>query len=225
MESKAVNLGYKSAAIDAPLAERLAFLRKVYGLLSITVFVAAAATWMTLGNMALLTFAAQNHFMLFILEIGAILFTMWARKKETLGLVALFTFTILTGVTISPLVYHLQDVVPEALALTGITFAGLSLYVTQTKKDFSFLGGMLTVGIIVMIVGGLLNMFLFQNSGMTFLFSVFGVFLFSGFILYDTSNILHNYPTDEYISATLSLYLDIFNLFIVILRLLGGNRD
>ena len=87
------------------------------------------------------------------------------------------------------------------------------------------MGGMLTTGLIILVVGGLLNFFIFKSSAGSFLFSCAGVFLFSGFILYDTSNILRNYPTDEYISATLSLYLDIFNLFLAILRILGYTRD
>ncbi len=87
------------------------------------------------------------------------------------------------------------------------------------------MGGMLTTGLVIMIVGGLLNAFLFKSPAINFLYSAGGVFLFSGFIIYDTFNILNRYPTDEYISATLSLYLDILNLFLLLLRLLGGSRD
>ena len=87
------------------------------------------------------------------------------------------------------------------------------------------MGGMLTTGLVVLIIGGLLNTFIFKSSGISFLYSAAGVFLFSGFIIYDTFNILKRYPTDEYISATLSLYLDILNLFLMLLHLLGGSRD
>ena len=79
-------------------------------------------------------------------------------------------------------------------------------------------------GLIILIVGGLINIFL-QSSLMHFVFSAAGVLLFSGFILYDTSNILRRYSTDDYVSATVSLFLDIFNLFIHLLSLLGMTRE
>lgn len=87
------------------------------------------------------------------------------------------------------------------------------------------MGGMLTTGLILLIVGSLLNVFLFGNAWASFFISCVAVFLFSGFIIYDTFNIMRRYPTDEYISATLSLYLDILNLFLALLRILGMSRD
>ncbi|PCI30614.1 MAG: hypothetical protein COB67_01295 [SAR324 cluster bacterium] len=218
--------GAPVAAADAPLSERLTFLRKVYGLLAISIFLAAGASWMTMNNRAFLETVYQYKLGFFVLEIGAIFFAMWARKRQTMGLVALYTFTILTGITTAPVLYiYSGAAVTNAAMLTGLIFVGLSFYTLTTKKDFSFMGGMLTTGLIVMIVGGLLNAFIFKSSAGSFLMSSAGVFLFSGFILYDTSRILHRYPTDEHISATLSLYLDILNLFMMLLHLLGGNRD
>ncbi|OGH02122.1 MAG: hypothetical protein A2600_07345 [Candidatus Lambdaproteobacteria bacterium RIFOXYD1_FULL_56_27] len=210
----------------APTSERMAFLRKIYGLLALSTFMAAGAAFMTVSNEAFLATVAQNQMLFFALEIGAIFFTFWARKKETLGLVALFSFTTLTGVTIAPvlLIYTGASVVNAAL-MTGIVFVGLSVYTVASKKDFTFMGGMLTTGLIVLVVGGLLNLFFFHSSGTSFLFSAFGAMLFSGFIVFDTFNILNRYPTDEYISATLTLYLDVLNLFLSLLRLFGGNRD
>jgi FtsH-binding integral membrane protein len=213
-------------AAAAPLTERLAFLRKIYGLLSLSIFMAAGASWMTYSNENFLEVVYRNQMLFFIAEIGAIFFAMWARKKETMGYVALFSFTILTGITTTPvLLLYTSATVTNAAVLTGIIFAGLSFYTVTSKKDFSFLGGMLTAGLLIMIVGGLLNMLIFKSSMGSFMMSSVGVFLFSGFILYDTSRILRTYPTDEYISATLSLYLDILNLFLMLLHLLGGSRD
>jgi len=213
-------------AAAAPVKERMAFLKKVYGLLAISVFLAAGGSWLTINNEPFLATVARNYFVFIVLEFAVIFFAIWARKRETLGLVALFSFTILTGITTAPvLLAYTGDTVTNAAFLTGIIFAGLSFYAIVSKKDFSFLGGLLTTGLIIMIVGGLLNVLIFKSSAGSFLFSAIGVFIFSGFILYDTSNILKRYPTDEYISATLSLYLDILNLFLVLLHLLGGSRD
>ena len=206
--------------------ERLAFIRKVYGLLAISIIMAATASWMTLNNEAFFATVTNNYLLFIVAEFAAIFFTFWARKKENLGLIALFTFTVLTGITTAPiLLRYTGDTVTNALFLTGITFVGLSFYTIRSKKDFSFMGGMLTTGLIILIVGGLLNAFVFKSPAFSFLYSAGGVFLFSGFIIYDTFNILNRYPTDEYISATLSLYLDILNLFLMLLHLLGGSKD
>ncbi|MBU2512986.1 Bax inhibitor-1/YccA family protein [bacterium] len=213
-------------ASQVSVPERMAFLRKVYGLLAISVLLAGAASWMTLNNEAFLVTVASNYILFIVAEFAAIFFAFWARKKENLGLIALFTFTILTGITTAPvLLRYTGSTVTNAAFLTGITFLGLSFYTIRSKKDFSFMGGMLTTGLIILIVGGLLNAFLFKSSAFSFLYSAAGVFIFSGFIIYDTFNILNRYPTDEYISATLSLYLDVLNLFLMLLHLLGGNRD
>jgi FtsH-binding integral membrane protein len=117
------------------------------------------------------------------------------------------------------------SIATQAFALTAITFGGLTMYVVFSKKDFSFMSGFLMVGLITIVIGSLLNMFLFQSPMMHFMMSGVGVILFSGFILYDTSNIMRNYATDEYISATLALYLDILNLFTALLSILGLSRD
>ena len=223
---QSATLGHRQVAAQAPIGERLAFLKKVYGLLSLSVLLAAGAAWITSNNEPFKFFVMQNMLMFFIVEIGAIFFTFWARKKETLGLVALFSFTILTGITTTPLLMaYTGGTVTMAAFLTGLTFAGLSLYALTTKKDLSFLGGMLSTGLILLIVGSLLNAFFFKSAWGSFGISCVGVFLFSGFILYDTKNIMHRYPTDEVISATLTLYLDILNLFIFILHILGFSKD
>ena len=202
-----------NVASNATVEERMAFLRKIYGLLSLSIFVAASASWMVVTDATLLALASQYHIVLFILEIAAIFFAMKVQHKANLGLIALFTFTFLTGLASAPMIARFGHAVPQAASLTAIIFVGLSIYTVTSKRDFSFMGGMLTVGL------------LFHSSATAFMFSSFGVFLFSGFIVYDTFNILNRYSTDDYISATLSLYLDVLNLFMSLLHLLGGSRD
>ncbi len=212
-------------AAHAPVGERLSFLKKIYGLLTLSILVAFSAATLVLSNEALLQVVFQAQFLFILLEFAAIFFVFWARHKASVGLIALFSFTGLTGVTIAPMIYTYQHVAGQAAALTAVIFVSLSLYAIFTKKDLSFLSGLLFVGLMVLFFGGLLNAFFFHSSAASFLFSSFAVFLFSGFILYDTQNILKRYPTDEYISATLALYVDILNLFVHLLYLLGGQRD
>jgi FtsH-binding integral membrane protein len=209
-----------NSAANATVEARMAFLRKVYSLLTLSLLTAAAGAYV--GRLFV---SPGLMLVLFIAEIALIFFAMAVRRKPGLNLVALFAFTTVSGLTLGPvmLVYN-AAVIQEALVLTVLIFGGLTFYVMASKKDFSFLGGFLITGLIVVLVGSLLNAFFFQSPAGEFIIAAGGVLLFSGFILYDTSNILRHYDVEDYTSATLALYLDILNLFLFLLRLLN-NRN
>jgi FtsH-binding integral membrane protein len=209
-----------NSAANATVEARMAFLRKVYSLLTLSLLTAAAGAYV--GRLFV---SPGLMLVLFIAEIALIFFAMAVRRKPGLNLVALFAFTTVSGLTLGPvmLVYN-AAVIQEALVLTVLIFGGLTFYVVASKKDFSFLGGFLITGLIVVLVGSLLNAFFFQSPAGEFIIAAGGVLLFSGFILYDTSNILRHYDVEDYTSATLALYLDILNLFLFLLRLLN-NRN
>ena len=211
-------------AASVSTTDRLTFIKKVYSLLAMSMGTAAVGAY--LGSGPLLLLVAPNMMLFFILQFALIIFASFASRRPGLNMVALFSFTTVSGLTLGPLLYQVgPSIAAEAFALTAITFAGLSLYVVYSKKDFSFMSGFLMTGLIVVIVGGLLNMFFIQSGMMHFVMSGASVLLFSGFILYDTSNILRYYGTDEYVSATLALYLDVLNLFIALLSILGIMSD
>jgi len=211
-------------AASVTTTDRLVFIKKVYSLLAMSMGTAAVGAY--LGSGPLLLLVAPNMMLFFILQIALIFFASFAARKPGLNMVALFSFTTVSGLTLGPLLYQVgPSIAAEAFALTAITFAGLSMYVVVSKKDFSFMSGFLMTGLIVLVVGGLLNMFFIQSGMMHFVMSGASVLLFSGFILYDTSNIMRYYGTDEYVSATLALYLDVLNLFIALLSILGIMSD
>ena len=211
-------------AASVSTTDRLTFIKKVYSLLAMSMGTAAVGAY--LGSGPLLLLVAPNMMLFFILQFALIIFASFASRRPGLNMVALFSFTTVSGLTLGPLLYQVGPyIAAEAFVLTAITFAGLSLYVVYSKKDFSFMSGFLMTGLIVIIVGGLLNIFFIQSGMMHFMMSGASVLLFSGFILYDTSNILRYYGTDEYVSATLALYLDILNLFIALLSILGIMSD
>ncbi len=211
-------------AASVTTTERLVFIKKVYSLLAMSMGSAAVGAY--LGSGPLLLLVAPNMMLFFILQIALIFFASFAARKPGLNMVALFSFTTVSGLTLGPLLYQVgPSIAAEAFALTAITFAGLSMYVVYSKKDFSFMSGFLMTGLIVLVVGGLLNMFFIQSGMMHFVMSGASVLLFSGFILYNTSNIMRYYGTDEYVSATLALYLDVLNLFIALLSILGIMSD
>ena len=209
-----------NSAASATVDERMAFLRKVYGLLTLSLLSATVGAY--LGQ------ALDPGLMLplFIVQFALIFFAMAVRRRPGWNLIALFSFTTVSGLTLGPvtIVYGL-GAVQEALVLTLLIFGSLTLYVMLSKKDFSYLGSFLIMGLVLIIGGSLLNAFVFQSEFGRFVISAGGVLLFSGYILYDTSNILRHYDVEDYTSATLALYLDILNLFLFILMLLGGNRD
>ena len=117
-----------------------------------------------------------------------------------------------------------------SLVLTAAVFVSLTFYVMTTKKDFSFLGGALFSGLIILLVWSFMNsLFDFGlGAGGHTVFSLMGALLFVGYILYDTSMLLHYYGPDDYIMAAIALYLDIVNLFLYLLELLrmlqGGDN-
>jgi modulator of FtsH protease len=149
------------------------------------------------------------------------------RHVPGVNLLALFGFTTLTGIVISPLVAIVSQNNPASLLQAGVLtigiFGGLTAYAFISKKDFSFLRGMVVTGLIVVILAGVLNIFL-ASSAFSFAISTAALILFSGFVLYDTSNIIRRYPTNEYVAGALALYLDFWNIFLALLRILNAGR-
>ena len=145
------------------------------------------------------------------------------------GIVAVFAFTGVLGAALGPMLnYYLgmangPGLIMQALGGTAIVFFALSGYVLTTRKDFSFMGGFLMVGLIVALIASIALIF-FNVPAASMALSALIVLLMSGFILFDTSRIIHGGETN-YIRATVSLYLDIYNLFTSLLHLLGAAND
>jgi modulator of FtsH protease len=159
-------------------------------------------------------------------------FAIRATKDSVMGIVFLLALTFFMGVMLGPILQvalnlsNGPQLVGMAAGGTGIIFLTLAGIATTTKKDFSFMGNFLMVGIVLLIVASLANLF-FQIPAMSLALSGVAVLLFSGFILYDVSRIVNGGETN-YVMATLALYLNIYNLFVNLLHLLmafAGNRD
>src|SRR5437773_2900376 len=145
--------------------------------------------------------AAQHPWIMLIVMIGGVMGTQAVRHVPGVNLAALFGFTTLTGVIISPLLYIISRSNPASIFQAGVLsvgiFGGLTAYVFISKRDFSFLRGMVTTGLIVVVLASLLNIFV-GSGGLGFAIAAACLLLFAGFILYDTSNIMRRYPTNEY---------------------------
>lgn len=146
-------------------------------------------------------------------------------RDSAKGLLFIFGLTGFMGFTLGPIISQYLglpnggQVVATAMGMTAAIFLGLSGYALTTRKDFSFMGGFLTVGILVAFLAGLGAIF-FSIPALSLAVSAMFVLLMSGLILYETSNIIHGGETN-YIMATVSLFVSIFNLFTSLLQLLG----
>ena len=220
-----------SVAEQAHGVETHKVLRNTYMLLGMTLafsaLCAGLAMSMGLGRGAglIMTIAA------FVI----LMFVIPRTANSAMGLPVVFLFTGLMGAALGPMLsYYLAmpngaELVMQALGGTALIFFSLSAYVLTTKKDFSFLGGFLFTGLMVVIIGAIGAMvasFFFgvDVSGIQLAISAAVVFIMSGLILFDTSRIINGGETN-YIMATVSLYLNIYNLFTSLLHLLGAMND
>ncbi len=213
----------RSYAVVRPAQEVLTtnkVLRNTYTLLSMTLLFSAL-----MAAVAIVTNAPPLHWLIILVGYFGLFFLTTSLRNSAWGLVAVFALTGFMGYTLGPILnFYLSlpngpQIVMTAMGGTGAIFLGLSTYVLVTRKDFSFMGGFLAVGILVVFLAMLANIFL-AIPALTMALSVVVILLMSGFILYDTSRILHEGETN-YIMATVALYLDIYNLFINLLNLLG----
>lgn len=203
-------------------------LRKTYGLLSLTLLFSALLSWATLNGY--LPMASPGFT---ILGMFGFMFLAQALRNSKWGLFGVFAFTGFMGYTLAPLLsFYLHTfsnggrLVVTALGGTGIIFVALSLYSLVTRKDFSYLGGFLFVAITVAFLGSVASIF-FNTPLFQTLISCTFVLISSGLILFQTSQIIHG-GERNYIMATISLYVSIFNLFVSLLQILGiygGRRD
>lgn len=216
-------------AAQASVAERLGFVRKVYALFFLGTLFAVGGVALGFMFPPLLIFALQHPWIMLFAMLGGVMGAQAVRHVPGVNLLALFGFTTLTGVVISPLMALVAQTNPSSLWQAGLLtvgiFGGLTAYVFVSKRDFSFLRGMIVTGLIVVILAGLLNVFLVGSGAFGFAIAAATLLLFAGFVLYDTSNIIRRYPANEYVAGALSLYLDAFNIFLALVRILNaGSR-
>jgi len=229
MQQQPVRRDGTRVAYGAPIQESAlatnTVLRNTYLLLSMTLLFSAAMAGV---SMAL---RLPNFGLLTIVGMFGLLFLTSKLRNSKYGILSIFAFTGFMGLTLGPLLSFYIESVPNggelvltALGATGLIFLSLSAYVLKTGKDFSFLGGFLMVGLIGVVVVMLLGYFFLDLSAYQMAISSAVVLLMGGFILFDTSRIIHGGETN-YIMATMGLYLNIYNMFVHLLMLLGGSRD
>lgn len=205
-------------------------LRNTYMLLALTLLFSAV----TAGISMAIGMGRGTGLIMSLAAMALIWFVLPRTANSSSGLLVVFAFTGLIGAGIGPLLSHYlsfangPSIVMQALGGTAITFLGLSAYTVISGKNFNFLQGFVTIGIIVMLVAMLVlfgaSLFGFNVSGLSLAFSAGVILLMSALILYQTSEIIHGGETN-YLLATTSLYLSIVNIFTSLLHLLGMSDD
>lgn len=223
---------YTSHTPISAISLKMGFLRKVYGILccqlALTVGICAFCMYIT----SVREYCVQHRTAIIwgtliptLISLGLL---MWKKKQVPLNYWLLLLFTILESWTIGVVcaVYEASGkglIVIQAWVITLGIFVGLTLYTCQSKRDFSGMGSYLFAGLLCLIMWGFVGLFWKFPPGWQMVYSLIGALLFCAFIVYDTHQICNKYGYDDYMMAVMELYLDIINLFIYILSLLGSS--
>ncbi len=208
-------------------------LRNTYMMLAMTMIPTVIGAF--IGVSANFSFMVLHPVMGSLMMFGAmmgLLFAVTALRNSVWGILALLCFTLVAGIFLGPILQfalHLRNgaqLIGMAAGGTGLIFFSLATIATVTKKDFSFMGKFLFIGLILLVIASLANMF-FAIPALTLTISAIAVLIFSAYIMFDISRIIQGGETN-YVMATMALYLDIYNIFVNLLNLLiafSGERD
>ena len=238
-------------ATAGALPGAVAYLRKVYSLFAAGILFAIAGAMValyagaptavgeaggaTIALPPIVAFGVEHWVLTFLLYSGAFFAASSVRRVPGVNVAALLGYTFVTGLFIAPSIFFAMllssqgmtldpSPVRDAFLLTGAAFTGLTGYVFVTKKDFSYLGASLSIGLWVVLGAILLSMFL-HSAVLELAIASVGVLLFAGYILYDTSRILQDREEREPVGAALRLFLDVVNMFLFLLRILSSARN
>jgi FtsH-binding integral membrane protein len=223
-----MGVSYQTGTLVRTGEERATLVRRTYSLVLVSVLVTVVGASFGLSQPQLMQAVAQHPFIAFFCSLAPLLLA--TRKKAefpmNIGLVLLFNFAM--GVIISPALFFYGRTQPgligQAAVLTIGAFGILTLYAFVSRRDFSAWGSFLIVGLWVLIGTMFLNFF-FQNTMVDLWLASVAVLLFSGLLVFDTWRLRNFYGPDEYVGAAVQIYLDLLNMFMALLRVLGNRRN
>lgn len=232
------DFSYGTSVATCSASVRLGFIRKVYGILAAQLALTTAVCAMFMFIPPLRSFALASAGVLtvvgFIGTLGTLFALVFKKDEYPLNMNLLAAFTFCESVLVATICARyaasgLSYLVLEALLVTFAIFGGITLYAFTSKKDFSFMGGALYACLMALLACSFINFIIGvtgnKSPALAFLISWGGSVLFSLYILYDTSLIIHHLGPDDAIMAAVNLYLDILNLFLHILSILSRSRD
>jgi modulator of FtsH protease len=223
-----VNLGYAPASVE----QRNRVLRNTYWLLALSMVPTVLGAWVGVTTGIVAALGAGMSFIIFMAGAFGFMFAIEKTKNSATGVPVLLAFTFFMGLMLSRLIGYVLGysngtaLIMTAFAGTGVTFLGMAALSTVIKRDLSAMGKFLYVGAVMLLVAIIANIFI-QSGALFITIAVVMVGIFSAFMLYDLKAVRDGQETN-YISATLRIYLDLFNVFQALLSILGfagGSRD
>ena len=227
-----MGFSYNPAARPALIrtgVERATLVRRTYALVFASILVTVLGAAFAVTQPALFTAVGRHPFITFLCALVPLWLAMRNHRSFPRNLAFTFLFTFIEGIWLSPLLVLYDRMQPGILGQAGLltmsTFAVLSLYAVMSRRDFSAWGGFFTIGLWVLIATSVLNLF-FRNPTASLWLAAGTIFVFGGLLVFDTWRIVRSgtYSEDDYVPAAVQIYLDLLNIFLALLHLLGGNR-
>ena len=209
--------------------ERATLVRRTYGLVFVSIIVTVIGVAFCLSQPTVFEAVARHPFITMLAMFAPLWMAMRARTEFPKNIILTLIFTFIEGIFIAPFLALAESRAPGVIGQAGIltlsTFGVLTLYAVVSKRDFSAWGSFFIVGLWVLIATSLLNFF-FQSAIASLWIAGATVLVFSGLLVFDTWRLLrtNQFGPEDYVPAAVNIYLDLLNLFLGIVRLLGGNR-
>jgi modulator of FtsH protease len=211
-------------------AERATLVRRTYGLVFLSVIITVLGTAFTFTQPSLMAAVARHPIIMLIATFAPLIMAQRAARSFPKNVILTGIFTFVEGIFIAPFLFMAERNAPgvsgQAALLTLAAFGVLSLYAVFSKRDFSAWGSFFIVGLVVLIIASIINMFVASAAAGLWIAAV-GVLVFSGLLVFDTWRIVRSgqYGPDDYVLAAVNIYLDLLNMFLFIVTLLGGRGD
>jgi len=211
-------------------AERATLVRRTYGLVFLSILVTMLGAGFAFTQPQLMGAVIAHPFITFFCMFIPLIMAQRAAREFPRNVIFTCLFTFIEGIWLAPFLMLAEQSSPgavsQAAVLTFAAFGGLTLYALLSRRDFSAWGSFFMIGLVVLFVALLFNLF-FHSAAAALWLSAVGVLVFSGLLVFDTWRILRSgtFGQDDYVIAAVQIYLDLLNLFVFILSLVsGGNR-
>ena len=227
-----LNTQYDTSVSNGLSLDSQRVLRNTYWLLAVSMLPTVLGAWVGVSTGIMATMGAGMSMLVFLGGAFGLMYLVEKNKDSSTGVYALLAFTFFMGLMLSRMLTHILmfrnggSLIMTAFGGTGAIFFAMASMATVIKRDLSGMGKFLFVGAVILMVVGIANIFL-QSSALMLTMLALSMAVFSAFILYDIKRVIDGGETN-YISATLAIYLDIYNVFQSLLALLGtfgGDRD
>ncbi len=219
---------FEEQTIQVRTSYGISFMSKVFFFFGLAVAISSLGAYLGLNYLtAYFVSSPALTYGLIIAELALIFTSFWWSRTRPLNYLLFSVFALVTGLTLVPILAYLTltsggvNILMKTLVATALMFGACAIFGQTTHYNLQGLRGFLVMSLIGMIIVSLVGLFIPWGNTFEMIFSGFGVVVFSGYVMYDVQR-LRSYPEDRYIDAALQLYLDIFNLFIYILRLISS---